>query len=125
MQIQINKILGQNQLQYINYTTGLFNDWCEKLSNEFYVPARVLQVSPLLFNWFKNRFESRVVEAFLRDHQDYIMQGVVDPKHYMDLFQDYVSSPFGMDRIYPSVIIKDLKQNHYKQLNKSNSNINQ
>jgi len=122
MQVQIFKIIGLNQLQYLNYTTGLFNEWCEKLSNDFYVPMRVLQTSPLLFNWFKNRFESRVVEEFLRDHQDYITEGVMEPARFFELFKDYVDSPFGMHRIYPSAIIKDLKDAHYKELNKSNIN---
>lgn len=119
MEIQINQIIGLNKLQYINKVDGEFNNWCEHLSNSFYVPMRELQKNVKLYNWFLKQWDMRVVEVFLVQNQDFIKAGVVDPQTYYILFQDVLKSPYNMKSVYPNVLIKAIKKEHYKTLHKN------
>lgn len=116
MQIEIYKVLGLNKLQYINMVDGQFNIWCAHLSNVFYVPMRELQKNTKLYNWFVQQWTKRIVNVFLEQNQEYILAGVQDSKTYFDLFIQVLNSPYSMHKVYPSAIVKNIKQEHYKSL---------
>jgi len=119
MEVQINQIIGLNKLNYINMVDGQFNAWCEHLSNVFYVPMRELQKNTKLYNWFLSQWDKRVVSTFLEENADWITAGISDPTVYFDLFNDLLESPYSMKGIYPGVLIKTIKKEHYKTLHKN------
>lgn len=118
MKIQITNIIGLNKLQYINLVDGQFNDWCQHISSVFYVPMRELQKNSSLYNWFLMQWDKRIVTPFLIENEPYIMAGVKDPETYYGLFCDKLNTPYSLKRIYPSVLIKNIKNEHYKSLTK-------
>ncbi|HCY83160.1 MAG TPA: hypothetical protein DHV22_16935 [Xanthomarina gelatinilytica] len=79
---------------------------------------RELQKNAALYNWFIKQWDKRIIETFLTENKVYIMAGVQDPKTYYDLFLDLLNTPYSLKRIYPSVLIKSIKKEHYKSLSK-------
>lgn len=117
MKVQIQKILGTSKLSYINFVDEQFSDWCTPIANSFLIPHRALVTNTQLYNWFINNWETRVVYPFLTANSTYITAGVVAPRDYQILFNDEIEKDSGIYHIYPSVIIKQIKQQHYAKIN--------
>ena len=115
MKIDITKVLGVTKLTYLNYRTEEFNLWCVNMAEIYVIPIRVLQESNKLYTWYCQNWDARIEGVFLVEVQDFIEQGVVAPEHYLSIFKDIVISPYGLKRIYPSTILKQLKQAYYEK----------
>lgn len=117
MIIQINRILGINKLQYINFVDQQFNLWCLDLSTKHYVPMREFQKSPKLYNWFLAQWDSRVIATFITENNDFLKNGVEAPKVYFDFLINILNNQNGLKDSYPSIIVKSIKKEHYKSIN--------
>lgn len=119
MIIEINQLIGLNKLQYQNMVAKYFNQWCEQLSHIRYVPMRDFQNNSQLFNWYAQQWERYMVTPFLEENKGCIKDGLRDTKLYFDLFISIVDSKDNkMNAIYPSTIVKTIKNQHYKSINK-------
>lgn len=116
--LTIHRLIGLNKLQYLNYTTFQYNLWCEVLSYIFHVPVRELQANMPLWNWFNKKWELSIVAPFLEENKDYILAGVEHAESFRGLFQDKVNYIFGPNPNYPGPIIKTIREQHYKNLQK-------
>lgn len=115
-QIEIHQLLGLNKFQYLNYCTLEFNEWCESLSNIFYVPMRELQTNTTLWNWYAAKWDQKVVYPFLKENKAYIIAEIKEPGTYWSLFQDVVARMKSNKTFYPGPIVKKIRNDHFKNL---------
>ena len=116
MKVDIAYTLGYTRLDYINLVDESFNTWCIKIGKTFTIPLRALQVNAKLYNWFIANWERRIVNVFFSQNKEFINANIKAPDHYRDLFFKVKDSPNGINNIYPSVIIKQIKTEHYEKI---------
>lgn len=108
------ELLELDPLVYANYHTYQFNAYCVKCSFKKGVPARLLQNSEMLYNWYCAIWK-RYENYFLDRYADYAKAGIKNQDIYWDLFSDEVVKE--IENFYPSAILEDLYKKHYEKIN--------
>lgn len=110
----VRQVLELEPLAYANYHTYKFNEYCTSYSFKTRIPARVLQKSEMLYNWYCSVWKKNE-NHFLDFYSEYINAGIKNQTIYWDLFADEVEKKIMNN--YPSAILDDLYRKHFEKIN--------
>lgn len=109
----VAKLIGVSKLDFVNYQSQEYADWCVAYAKKNFIPSRLLDTNEALFNWYCANWNNKL-KLFLNDHKDFIDAGVVDNDAYFHLFDDYV--PKALLEIYPITLLERIKKHHYETI---------
>lgn len=109
----ISKLIGVSKLDFVNYQSQEYANWCVTYAQKNFIPSRLLDINEALFNWYCLNWDNKL-KLFLNENKDYIEAGVVDEDSYFRLFYDCV--PKSLLLVYPTTIIERIKKQHYETI---------